>query len=206
MCFYTQQKDTIPKLQKRFNAVVNQPQMFLQSDFINGFSHPNLPVIINTASSIIQTDFHWGLLPTWTNDITFRKNTLNAKIETVTEKPSFTNLLENRCLVIATAFYEWHWLDDKGKNKQKYIIHGEDELFTFAGIYNTWTNPLNGENINTFTILTTAANQTMEYIHNHKKRMPIILKKDDEQKWLQGNIPLSEIAFPYQSNLIGFEV
>jgi putative SOS response-associated peptidase YedK len=131
---------------------------------------------------------------------------LNAKIETVFEKPSFRDVLQNRCLIIATAFYEWRWNDEKGKTKQKFQINAETEIFAFAGLYSNWTNPENGDILKTYTMLTTEANATMQYIHNHKKRMPIILKQDDEQNWLNGNLAIEKIAFPYECNLVGFEV
>lgn len=206
MCFYSQQKDPIPIVKKRFNAEVNKPELFLQSDYINGFSHPNIPVILDKNPNHIETDYHWGLLPSWTKEIEFRKNTLNAKIETITEKPSFKNYLDNRCLIIATAFYEWHWLDEKGKAKQKYQINSNTEIFTFAGIYNHWTNPETGEVIKTYTMLTTQANKTMQFIHNHKKRMPIILNQKDELDWLNPKSNINDFAFPYEANLIGFPV
>lgn len=206
MCFYMQQKDSIPKVQKRFKAEVIQPDFFLQENVINGFTHPNIPVILDKNPTIIETNYHWGLLPTWAKEIDFRKNTLNAKIETIHEKPSYKNSVHNRCLIIATAFYEWHWLDKKGKVKQKYQINSENEIFTFGGVYNTWTNPANGEILNTFTMVTTQANSTMQYIHNHKKRMPIVLQQKDEMAWLDAKNPIEDFAFPYESMLIGFVV
>lgn len=206
MCFYSQQKETILKVKKRFNANVLKPELFLQDENINGFSHPNIPIITNTNPTSIETEYTWGLMPSWAKETSFRKNTLNAKIETVTEKPSFKNSLDNRCLIIATAFYEWRWLDEKGKIKQKYQINGETEIITFAGIYNHWTNPENGEILKTYSMLTTEANTTMQFIHNHKKRMPIILKQEDEMKWLTDEIGLKDIAFPYESKLIAFPI
>lgn len=206
MCFYSQQKDPIPKVKKRFNAEVNNPKLFLQDDFINGFTHPNIPVILNNNPNLIETDYHWGLLPKWAKNLEFRKNTLNAKIETISEKPSFKNYINNRCLVIATAFYEWHWADEKGKIKQKYQINSTEEIFTFAGIYNHWTNPQTNEILKSYSILTTQANATMEYIHNHKKRMPVILRQKDELDWLNPKSNINDFAFPYEVNLIGFPV
>jgi putative SOS response-associated peptidase YedK len=201
-----QQKDPVKKVEKRFNAQVQNPDLFLQDNFINGFSHPNIPVILDKNPKIICTDYSWGLLPYWTKDINFRKNTLNSRIETIHDKPSFNAIINQRCLVIATAFYEWHWNDTIGKSKQKYQINTQEELFAFAGIYSQWTNPVNGEKLNTFSIVTTRANETMEYVHNHKKRMPIILKKEDEALWLNSNSNIDDFAFPYQVDLVAFPV
>jgi putative SOS response-associated peptidase YedK len=145
-------------------------------------------------------------VPFWAKDLDFRKNTLNARIESVSEKPSFKNSTSNRCLVIASSFFEWHWNDEKGKSKDKYeIFSAEDELFAMAGIYDTWLNPGNGTTYHSFAIVTTAANKQMEYIHNHKKRMPIILKKEDEAAWLDSKNNVNDFAFPYSVEMVGFK-
>ena len=204
MCFYMQQKDSILKVQKRFNAIVQNSEMFLQSDFINGFEHLPSPIILKNTPQIITTHFSWGLLPYWSKDIDFRNNTLNARLETISEKPSFREIINNRCLVIATAFYEWHWLDEKGSKKQPYIIYAEEEIFAMAGLYSDWINPQTGEIMFTFTIVTTEANAIMQYIHNHKKRMPIILKKEDENAWLDSSNHVKDFGYPYSSNLVAF--
>ena len=201
-----QQKDPIAKVQKRFKALVQQPEMFLQDENINGFAHPNVPVILDKSPEIITTNYTWGLLPSWAKDLDIRKNTLNARLETLHEKPSFQNIISNRCLIIATAFYEWHWNDEKGKSKQKFQINTTQELFAFAGLYSHWTHPNTGELYNTFTILTTGANKTMEYVHNHKKRMPIILKPEDETHWLNPNNPPENFGYPYEVEMVAFPV
>ena len=105
MCFYMGQKEPPVKVEKRFNAKVDQLEAFLQADYIIGFEFPKVPVILNTAPEIITTQYHWGLVPTWSKDLDFRKNTLNARIETLEEKPSFKNVTTNRCLVIASSFF-----------------------------------------------------------------------------------------------------
>jgi len=141
---------------------------------------------------------NWGLIPFWAKDDTIKKMTLNSRIETAASKPAFRNSVKNRCLIIADAFYEWQWLDAKGKEKQKYIIKPKDqEIFGFAGFYSEWQNPQNGENIISYTIATTEANELMEEIHNNKKRMPIILKKEDRNEWLKGGA-LENFKFPYE--------
>ena len=206
MCYYTEQSEGIKVVKKRFNAIVDNEDNFLQSENINGFSYPNLPIITNENPQIIRTDFHWGLVPNWAQDINFRKNTLNAKIETIEEKPSFKNIIQNRCLIIATSYFEWRWNDEKGKSKDKYqIFSNEDEIFAFAGLYTTWNK--SGETYNSFTMVTTEANPQMQYIHNHKKRMPIVLHKGDELAWLDHNNAIQDFAFPkYDANIIAFKL
>ena len=203
MCFYTEQLALFEKVETRFTAKVDNPNEFINSDFINGFSYPNLPIITNDNPDIISTNFNWGLIPTWAKDDEIKKNTLNARIETVEEKPSFKNSINNRCLVIVSGYFEWHWKDPKGKDKEKYIINSQnDEIFCLAGLYSNWLNKATGEMLNTFTILTTAANETMQYVHNNKKRMPVMLNKEDESSWLDSSKKIQDFAFPYSANLI----
>lgn len=76
----------------------------------------------------IITHYIWGLIPAWAKDEEIQKYTLNAKIETVNEKPSFKNSVNKRCLVITNGYFEWQWLDPKGKNKQKYEIGLRNEV------------------------------------------------------------------------------
>lgn len=200
------QNQPMKKVEERFNAVVDVPEHFLESDYIVGFDYLNVPIITNEKPNIINTNFHWGLVPSWSKDLDFRKNTLNARIETITEKPSFKNITQNRCLVIASSFFEWRWLDEKGKQKQKYqIFSQEDEILTFAGIYDSWMNQSTGEIYNSFSIVTTVANDLMKYVHNHKQRMPILIRKNDNDKWLDEKTKVSDFSFPkYDHNLISF--
>jgi putative SOS response-associated peptidase YedK len=185
MCFTIKQSKEPKELEQRFKAK-NKFNLNIISDNINGFTFPLTSVISNQNPNEIQL-FHWGLLPSFTQDMGFIKNTLNAKIETLEEKPSFKNSIQNRCLIIADGFYEWQWLDKAGKKKQKYLIElPNQDLFCFAGIYNQWVNKLTGETLNTFAMLTTEANPLMAEIHNSKKRMPVILTPQNESLWLAG--------------------
>lgn len=203
MCFYTQQNAPKKNVKARFNAEIDNEEAYLQSNEINGFIYPNIPIIVDETPNIITTDHTWGLLPFWAKEEDFRKNTLNARIETIEEKASFRNVTQNRCLIIATAFYEWHWNDSTGKSKVKYQIKAQDEeIFAFAGLYAEWVNPFTNEVKKTYTMVTTEANEIMSYVHNHKKRMPIILNRKDETAWLDKSVKISEFAFPYEANLI----
>lgn len=200
MCFHSKQTKLALEVENRFKAKIDNPNEFKTQSHINGFDFPKTPVIIDEKPEII-THFNWGLIPNWSKDEDIRKFTLNAKIETLDEKPSFRNSVNKRCLVIANGFYEWQWLDSKGKNKQKYEIGiGNDDLFAFAGIYSEWVNQSTGEIVNCYAIITTEANPIMAEIHNIKKRMPVILKKEDEVNWLNHE-PYQEFALPYQVDL-----
>ncbi len=190
MCFYTKQTKKAVEIEFRFNAKFNQPDQFSPSDFINGFTFPKTPVITSNDPEIIQL-FNWGLIPAWSSDERIRRSTLNAKIETLSEKPSFKDYISNRCLIIANGFYEWQWLDKKGKHKQKYEITLPGEsLFSFAGIWSTRQDH-DGKQKFTYSLLTTKANSLMSEIHNTKKRMPVILSKEQEMLWLN-EVPVEE--------------
>ena len=202
MCFFIQQKVPIKEVEERFNAIVDNPDTFLKSEYINGFAHLNTPIIVDETPEIISTNFSWGLVPSWAKDEEIKKYTLNAKIETVHEKASFKSSVNKRCLIIANGYYEWKWLDPKGKLKNKYEIGLHNEaLFAFAGLYSHWVNQTTGEIINSYSILTTEANPLLAEIHNSKKRMPVVIKQEDESRWLNHE-PIAKFAFPYSANLI----
>ena len=186
MCFYSRLTKDTQTLEKRFEARFETDEPF-QSDRYVGFTFPKTPVITNTNEHLIQF-YNWGLIPFWAKDKTIAANTLNARIETITEKPSFRNSVKNRCLILSDGFYEWQWLDPKGKLKQQYLITlPNEEPFAFAGIYSEWTDKNAGEQLNTYSIVTTEANKLMAEIHNNKKRMPVILTPETEKLWLAGN-------------------
>lgn len=208
MCYYVAQNQPLDKVEKRYHAKADNESSFLQSDYISAFEYLKMPIITTENPSIIATNYSWGLLPSWAKNMDFRKNTLNARSETIYDKPSFKNAVNNRCLIIASSYFEWRWLDEKGKNKQKYqIFSQDDEVIAFAGIYDKWCNPANSEIANTFSMVTSEANETMQYVHNYKKRMPIIIRKGDESKWLNPKNAISDFAYPaYNCNILALEV
>lgn len=186
MCYHTRQNKSIQAVEKRFRAKVERPEFFNEHAVYNGFSFPITPVILNSSPAVIR-EIGWGLIPAWSKNESIRAYTLNAKIETISDKPSFRDVQDNRCLVIADGFYEWQWLDSSGKQKQKYLIRlPDDEVFSLAGLYSEWVDKTTGEIKTTYTILTTEANKLMSEIHNHKKRMPVILSAESEEHWLRG--------------------
>ena len=186
-------------LEKRFDAKIDNILQFKTNEHVNAFSFPATPVILDKSPKLIS-HLNWGLIPSWAQDHNIRKLTINARIETLNEKPAFRNSINNRCLVIANGFYEWKWLDESGKNKQKYLIALENqELFAFGGIYSEWLDKNSGEIRKTYSIVTTDANDTMAKIHK-KKRMPVILKRMDEVAWLTGQ-DINSFALPYEVDL-----
>ena len=123
----------------------------------------------------------WGLVPFWAKDPKMGAKLINARSETVAEKPSFRNAFrKRRCLVPASGFFEW--TGEAGHKVPHAITLAGRELFAFAGLYEHWKSP-EGEARETFTILTTGANHAMSAIHD---RMPVILAVADYDSWLLG--------------------
>jgi putative SOS response-associated peptidase YedK len=183
MCFHSQQSQDAQKLESRHKAKFVDKSSYVKGVY-SGFAHPKTPVITNLNLEEIHL-YHWGLIPSWAADESIAKNTLNARVETIREKPSFKNYIPNRCLILIDGFYEWEWLDAKGKEKQKYLITmPQNEPYALAGIWSEWTNKQTGEIKPTYTILTMEANELMSKIHNTKKRMPLVVA--NEKEWLAG--------------------
>ena len=148
----------------------------------------HVPVLVWENGQNVLKEMRWGLIPGWSKDEKIGDKLTNARSETITEKQSYKRPFEKqRCLIPADGFYEWQWLDPKGKNKQKYLItRPDDEAFALAGLWNQWTDKTTGEILNTYTILTKEANELMAEIHNSQKRMPIVLSQNNEMDWLTG--------------------
>ena len=179
MCFHSQQSQSAQSLEHRFNAKFENSSLF-KPGIYNGFQFPKTPVITHKDPHTIQL-FQWGLIPFWAKDDSIKKNTLNARIETIAQKPAFRNSVNNKCLILADGFFEWQWLDEKGKRKQKYLLtipqsepssRGRvlspttniHEPFAFAGLWSEWVDKSTGELLHTYTILTTEANELMSKI------------------------------------------
>ncbi len=186
MCFTIAIETTREYLEKRFNRQLVDFEKFKPERVIKAFSIPEIPVICSDLPDRIEMAY-WGLIPHWVQDkakaLEIRKQTFNARAETLSEKPSFRhNFLKHHCLILATGFYEWH---TDGKKKTPYFIKlRSGEPFAFAGLFDYWTDRQTGEQIKTISIITTQANSLMAKIHNTKKRMPVILSAADENNWL----------------------
>ncbi|MGE4090272.1 MAG: SOS response-associated peptidase, partial [Candidatus Binatia bacterium] len=141
-------------------------------------SQPVLAVIVDHEGK--RGEFlRWGLIPSWAKEETIGNRMINARAETVAEKPSFRRALQQRrCLIVADGFYEW-----KATGKKKtpmFIALKARALFSFAGLWESWNSP-SGATIHSCTIITTTPNALMESIHT---RMPVILTREAEDLWL----------------------
>jgi putative SOS response-associated peptidase YedK len=137
------------------------------------------PVILNLEGNITMDACRWGLVPAWAKHLEKGKALINARAETLSQRPSFkTALSGRRCLVPADGFYEWK---KTGTARRPFYIHSADNaLFAFAGIFDEHKNE-EGVLLRTFSIITTQANDTMSGLHD---RMPVILSADLESAWL----------------------
>jgi putative SOS response-associated peptidase YedK len=143
----------------------------------------------------------WGLIPSWAKDPSIGSKMINARSETVHEKPSFRTSLEHRrCIVPASGFYEWR--EEGGKKHPLYIRLKDNNLMLFAGLWDHWKNPEN-EVIESFTILTTTTNELIKPLHD---RMPVILDVKDIDLWLDNQVAdperLKPLFTPYPSDLM----
>ncbi|HYA14436.1 MAG TPA: SOS response-associated peptidase [Syntrophales bacterium] len=153
-------------------------------------------VIRDSTNRLVQ--FRWGLIPSWAKDPSIGNKLINARAETLAEKPSFKDAFKRRrCLIIADGFYES--LKDRKKKVPFFFRLKTGKPFGFAGLYETWTSP-EGQAVNTCTIITTEPNDLIQPIHN---RMPVILPKEKEALWIDPTVfnqrELSLILRPYPS-------
>ncbi|NND79337.1 MAG: SOS response-associated peptidase [Maribacter sp.] len=158
---------------------------------VSGFSHPELLIYTDRSPNFPEVAT-WGLVPHWVRDQEQLKKiwnrTLNARGETIFEKPSFRISARNhRCIIYVDGFYEHHHF--KGKTYPFYVHRKDNNPMGLAGLWSQWKNDETGGTINTFTIVTTKGNPLLAKIHNNPKlkepRMPLILPQELEDKWLE---------------------
>lgn len=145
----------------------------------------------------------WGLIPAWAKDGAIATRLINARGETVARKPAFRSALRRRrCIVPASGFFEWQ---ARAGGKQPFYFHpASDDLLGLAGVWERWTHPTDGESIDTFTIITTEANDAMRPFHD---RMPVILPAAGYGTWLDDRTSIAEAAallVPAPENLLAF--
>jgi len=180
MCGRYSQGADVSKLMNRFKVVVGNDLLTLPKRY-NIAPSQKAPVIIYHQEENHLDLFKWGLIPSWAKDPSIGNRMINARAESVAEKPSFRKPFKrSRCLVPADGFYEWK-VDPTEKGKIPYrIVLKSREPFAFAGLWEIWIDPKEKE-VKTFTIITTEANKVLKPIHD---RMPAILKPENEEAWL----------------------
>lgn len=157
--------------------------------------------VINDGERNRLGELKWGLVPSWAETMKLGAKMINARAETVWEKPAFRKLMERkRCIIPADGFYEWQQLEQRKQPMR--IVRRDRGLFGMAGLYDTWQSP-EGIKLSTCTILTTVPNALMEPIHN---RMPVILRREDEALWLnrgaKDHAELNRLLQPFPADLL----
>ena len=197
MCYRFVRESNIAEIAREFD--VDEIEEDISPSFNVSPTH-NVPALINDGVRRIEV-LRWGLIPPWAENISIGNKLLNARGETITEKPSFRLAFKKRrCLIPATGYYEWK---REGSNKTPMFIHLKDEkIFGMAGLWERWTSP-SGEQINSFTIITIAANDWLKPVND---RMPVIIPKDQVALWLdstgRSEDDLMFMLKPYDADLM----
>ena len=187
MCGRFIQITPIPKLVKRFKVKRLAP-------IDKGPSYNVAPthqiLIINHEGERQLIQARWGFVPSWAKGPSIGSRMINARAETISEKPAFRHAFKTqRCLIVADGFFEWKQEDNR--KLPMYIRLSSGKVFSFAGLYNIWTSP-EGAVMYTCTIVTTEANQLVKSFHD---RMPVILPKNEEGLWLDPAVEDKEDSF-----------
>ena len=177
MCGRYVNKNSFEDIEKLFQAeLIQSPYISIQPSY-NICPTQYSPVVVSAGEKYYMENMHWGLIPSWSKDSKFATNLINARIETIQEKPSFKGLINtSRCIVIASGYYEWVQTDS---GKQPYYIHGEDNVLPIAGLWTRW------KDIKSFTIITKSANSNISNIHH---RMPLIIEQNHIKSFLDHSI------------------
>lgn len=207
MCFNISLQLKKARMEQRYNAVYPENFDFQPIHHTSAFEQPILPVLTIQQSDRFQ-NMAWGLIPSWIKTekdaLEISLKTLNARSDSLAEKPSFKSIVgTNHCIIPVTGFFEWQQVGSK--RIPWFIKIKNDDAFSLAGLWSEWINPQTGEIKKTFTIITTEANELMAKIHNTKKRMPAILTKETEKIWLDQNLVIEKypsIVKPLQDDLL----
>jgi putative SOS response-associated peptidase YedK len=151
----------------------------------------DIPIVLNEGQGRTLVLSRWGLLPPWAKDEKDGYRMINARAETVAEKPSFRSAFaKHRCLVVADGFYEWK--QEGARKKPFYVRLRSGGPFGFAGLYSDWHAP-DGGTVRTSTIITTDANGLLAPIHD---RMPVIVRPDQYELWLDSSVQEKDRLLP----------
>jgi putative SOS response-associated peptidase YedK len=160
-----------------------------------------IDVVFEPETERIISQLKWGLVPSWAKDSEIGNRMINARAETLTEKPSFREAFRSRrCIIPASGFYEWQ-KTNRGAKQPFYFYLKEKEVFGFAGLWESWIDKATGEELETCTIITTEANEVLKPVH---ERMPVILKAENYDEWLdakeKNTVKLHKLLVPYPAN------
>ena len=170
----------LPQLSPRYNVAPSQPVAAVRVVVEDGVGQRQVRLL------------RWGLVPSWAKDLRVGNRMINARSETAAGKPAFRRAFRSRrCLVLADGFYEWR---RRGKERQPhYVTMKDDRPFAFAGLWERWINPEDGEVVDSCTLLTCGPNELVEPVHD---RMPVILATADHDLWLDPKQDDAEVLQP----------
>jgi len=179
----------VEAIEKDFNAQFKLPY----APVYNAVPSMQLPIICSDDPQAI-VPARWGLIPFWAKDEKIAFKTINARTEDIISKPSFRKPIRSqRCLVLANCYFEWK---KEGDQKVPHLIYVQNQrLFAMAGVWDEWLSKETGELIRSFSILTVSATERLHPLHH---RMPVILKKSARNRWLSGNLALSQVTAMFE--------
>ncbi len=158
-----------------------------------------IPIVRSVEHQHIFSRVHWGLIPSWVKHTKSTYKMINARAESIREKPAFRKAFaRQRCLVITNGFYEWKRQRGRKTTQPYMILAKHQKVFAFAGIWELWTDPNDGAQLYSSAIVTTVANRKMSQIH---ERMPVILAQHQYRDWLSGSADVAhELLKPCPEN------
>lgn len=201
MCGRYTLKSSTPELEKHFQAASRQAQGY-EPNYNVAPTH-RMPVVRQHEGQRIIERQRWGLLPFWAKEQKVSYSMINARSESLATKRSFRRYFKSqRCLIPASGFYEWKGA--KGNKTPFYIYPTQAPVFAFAGLYSLWESP-EGEQVPSYTIVTTRSNDKMNELHD---RMPVMLIREEWDWWLdpdrQDTAALQNLFDPFPDDAIDY--
>lgn len=187
---------SITKVVKKTKNIVQNNEGVENSDNYNAYPTQQLPIVKKDEDSLTLTNYHWGLVPKWSEKMTDFRPLNNARLETLMEKRTFSGLIKSqRCLVPADGYYEWR-KNEEGKKFPYFLKREHNETLFFAGLYQKNNNL-------EFSIITTTAKGEISDIHH---RMPVILKEEEIKNYLDSKDPMTFLKSHQNPEIVFYEV
>lgn len=197
MCYYNRVKINREELKYILEEDIDFPEF--ERSIQSGFEYSSWPIVLDKGKGRTGELAHWEFIPFWYKSMEEvaegrkKYTTLNAKGETLLTSRIYSEAAhKRRCIVLSSGFYEWRHY--KGKTYPYFITVQDKPLFPMAGVWQAWVDKETGEKLDTFSLVTTSANELMTQVHNNKKRMPVILTDEQAREWLRKDLPEEEVA------------
>lgn len=206
MCFTVNVNLIKEEIEYRYGINFPDKYRYEPSYYYHAFSFPELAAICSGYSTV--RFLKWGLIPSWVRNASeaasVRTKTFNARSESLDSKQSFSSSFKSkRCIIPVRGFYEWQ---HAGKMKIPwYVYRADGGILSLAGLYSSWYNKDTGEIVDTCSVITTDANEMMAVIHNSRKRMPVVLDRNNEENWISPDSSpslLSEMLRPCPADVL----